>query len=247
MLRVNWNLSLSSSHNHRSHLSRCLIGQHNMPEEDDETMSAAEQQASVVSKPDSSLNPGSGSTLPERVPLSQDSLVGRQRLEDQLHVPPGPSYFSYQPSRSLPAGFSQPTPFPSQASGPWIHSSFASSWSQYPSSLPSYLNHKDYSSCAGDSCLSGCKPLSLPGSHGSSLEQPMSLCSNPPSANMYHHTLSPYACSPQGAACFAQCHVDAFTWRPRANKLLMPQCPPPNGTCCKSGTGRCVLCKSSKR
>lgn len=234
---------------HLSHLSRCLILQHNMPEEDDETMCTAEQDATVsTSGPDSSSS-SSSSTLPKGVRLLDEPLHRRRQSEDHRRPPPAaPSYFSssYQPSRSLPAGFSQPTPFPSQADGPWLHPSLASSWSQYPSSLPSYLSHKEEQcSCAGESCLSACKlpppPPSQPASGCvssnsslsslSSLEQPLSLCSNPPSANLYYHTLSPYACSPQGAACYAQRPGDAFTWRPRPNKRLQPQYHPPNGTC----------------
>lgn len=222
-----------------------------MPEEDDETMSTAEQDATVsTSGPDSSSS-SSSSILPKGVRLLDERLHRRRQSEDHRRPPPAaPSYFSsYQPSRSLPAGFSQPTPFPSQADGPWLHPSLASSWSQYPSSLPSYLSHKEEQcSCAGESCLLACKlpppPPSQPASGCvssnsslsslSSLEQPLSLCSNPPSANLYYHTLSPYACSPQGAACYAQRPGDAFTWRPRPNKRLQPQYHPPNGTCCES-------------
>lgn len=211
-------------------------------------MSVPEREASVVYKSDSTSNPDGCSILPERATLADDSLFGREQEHEHNHAPPHPgqSYLLYQPPRSLPAGYSQPTPFPSQANGSWNHPSFASSWSGYPNSLPSYLNQKDFLSCTGDSSLSGCKSLSLPGTHStsmSSLEQPLSLCSNPPSANLCHHTLPPYSCLPQGAACCAQCPADAFTRRPVANKPLWPQYHPPFGTCCKSVSVYTRSCK----
>lgn len=129
---------------------------------------------------------------------------------------PGPSSGSYGPYRSFLAEYSQPTPFPSQADGPWPHPSFASSWSGYPSSLPSYLTDKHGSGCSGESYSS------LPGGHGfsvgGSLEQPLSLRSNPPSADLCRHTLSPYSCSPQGASCWAQRPADTFSRGHVANK-----------------------------
>lgn len=230
------------THSHVSQLSRYFNSHHNTPEEDDETMSTEEREASVVRKPDSTPNPDG--PLPEQATLTDDSLFSSQRPDREqehkrTHVlpQPGPSYFSYQPPRSLPAGYGQPTPFPSQANGAWLHPSFASSWSGYPNSLPSYSSLKDYSSCSGDSCISGCKSLSLPGGHStsmSSLEQPFSLCSNPPSANLYHHTFSPYSCSPQGAACCAQCPAEAFNRGPVANKHPWPPYHPGFGPYCKS-------------
>ncbi|XP_044216642.1 uncharacterized protein traf3ip2l [Thunnus albacares] len=231
--------SASAPNSHVSQLSRNLSSHHNTPEEDDETMSTAEREAMAVDKPDSTSHPDAHSRLPEHATLTDGSLLGRQRLDrEQEHkhnhtVPqPGPSYSLYQPPRSLPAGYSQPTPFPSQAEGPWLHPSFASSWSGYPSSLPSCLSQKDYSSCSGDSCISRYKFLSLPGRHStcmSNLEQPLSLHSNPPSVNFGHHTLSPYSCLPQGAACCAQCPAEAFNRGPAANKHLWPQYLPAYG------------------
>lgn len=213
-----------------SHVSqlRRYLSHHNTPEEDDETMSMEEREANVAHKLDSTSHPDVHHPLPEHSTLADDSLLSRHRLDrEQEHkhnhtVPqPGPSYCSYQPTHSLPAGHSQLTPFPSQAEGPWLHPSFASSWSGYPNSLPSCLSQKDYSSCSGDSCISRYKFLSLPGRHStsmSSLEQPLSLRSNPPSANFGHHTLSPYSCPPQGAACCAQCPAEVFNREPVANK-----------------------------
>ncbi|XP_070764907.1 uncharacterized protein traf3ip2l [Enoplosus armatus] len=218
--------SASAPNSHVSQLSRYLSSNHNTPEEDDETMSTEEREARVVHKPDSTSNPDDPCPLPEHATCADDSLFSRQRLDreqEHNHTPPqpGPSYFSYQPPHSLPAGYSQPTPFPSQANGTWLHPSFASSWSGYPNSLSSCLSQKDYSSRSGDSCLSGCKSMSLPGGHStnmSSLEQPLSLCSHPSSANLCRHTLPPYSCSPQGAACCAQCPADAFNRGPVVNK-----------------------------
>ncbi|KAM9358202.1 uncharacterized protein traf3ip2l [Symphorus nematophorus] len=229
--------SASAPNSHVSQLSRYLNSHHNTPEEDDETMSTEEREANVH-KMDSDPNPEGHRPPSEHTTFADDSLFSRQRLDrEQEHkhdhtLPhPGLSYLLYPPPRSLPAGYGQPTPFPSHANGAWLHPSFASSWSGYPNSLPSSLSQKDYSSCGGDSCLSGCKSVSLPGRHSpsmSSLEQPLSLCSNPPSANLYHHTLPPYSCSPQGAACCAQCPADAFN-RPVGNKHPWPQYHPAYG------------------
>ncbi|XP_073332630.1 uncharacterized protein traf3ip2l [Pagrus major] len=230
---------VSALNSHVSQLSRYHNGHHNTPEEDDETMSTQEREASVVHKPDSTTNPDGHFPPPEHATFPDDPLFSRQRLDREQEYKhnhtlphPGLSYFSYHPPRSLPAGYSQPTPFPSQANGAWLHPSFASSWSGYPNSLPSSLSHKDFSSCTGDSCLSGCKSLSLPAGHStsmSSLEQPFSLCSNPPSANLYHHTLPPYSCSPKGAACCAQCPADAFNRGPVPNNPPWPQYHPAYG------------------
>lgn len=237
---------VSLPHSHVRQLSRYHNSQQNTPEEDDETMSTEEREASVVPKPDSTTNPDGHRTPPEHAAFPDDPLFSRQRPDREQEYKhnhtlphPGLSYFSYHPPRSLPAGYSQPTPFPSQANGAWLHPSFASSWSGYPNSLPSSLGHKDFSSCTGDSCLSGCKSLSLPAGHStsmSSLEQPFSLCSNPPSANLYHHTLPPYSCSPKGAACCAQCPADAFNRGPLPNNPPWPQYHPAYGPYCKSKT-----------
>lgn len=238
---------------HVSQLSSNLSSNHNLPEEDDETMSKAEREASVVYKPDSASDLDGWSVLPEPATPAEGSPLSRRRLDrgqehnrNQTDPQPGPSYYLYQLPQSLPAGYSQPTPFPSQANGAWHHPSFASSWSGYPNSLPSYLNPKDFPSCTGDSCLSG--SLSLPGRHSatmSSLEQPRSLCSNPPSANSCHLTLPPYSCSPQGAACCAQCPADAFIGKPVANKPLWPRYHPAYGTCCKSTSVYSLTLKTS--
>ncbi|KAM7012346.1 uncharacterized protein traf3ip2l [Tautogolabrus adspersus] len=209
--------SASAPNSHVSQLSRNL-NSHNTPEEDDETMNMEEREASVLHKIDSTLHPDQP-TFPD------DSMFSRYRDQEHAHPPPGPSFNVYQPLRSLPAGYSQPTPFPSQANNSWLHPSLASSWSGYPNSLQSCLSQKDFSSCSGESCLSECKSGFLPSRHSStmsSLEQPLSLCSNPPSANLYHHTLPPYSCSPQGAACCAQCPADEFNRGPVASKQPWP-------------------------
>ncbi|CAK6956181.1 uncharacterized protein LOC128361786 [Scomber scombrus] len=229
--------SASAPNSHVSQLSRYLSNHQNTPEEDDETMSTEEREAAVVQKPDSTSHPDGQDPLPEHATLADDSLLSRERLNiEQEHkhnhtVPmPSPSYCTYQPPRCLPAGYSQPTPFPSQVEGPWLHPS--SNWSQYTNSLPSYLSQKDYSSCPGDSSTSRYKFLSLPGRHSTSmtsLEQPMSLRSNPPSADFGHHTLSPYSCPPPGAACCAQCPPEAFNRGPVANKHFWPQYHPAYG------------------
>ncbi|XP_042340044.1 E3 ubiquitin ligase TRAF3IP2 [Plectropomus leopardus] len=158
--------SASAPNSHVSQLSRYFYSHHNTPEEDDETMSTEEREASTVHKPDSISDPNGHRRPLEHAVFSGDSLFSRQQLDRQqenTHTVPHPasSFCSYQPPRSLPAGYGQPTPFPSQADGAWLHPSFASSWSGYPNSLPSSLNRKDYSGCSGDSCLSGYKFLSL--------------------------------------------------------------------------------------
>ncbi|XP_070817044.1 E3 ubiquitin ligase TRAF3IP2 [Chaetodon trifascialis] len=232
--------SALAPNSHVSQLRRYHNSHRNTPEEDDETMSLEEREAGVVHQPDPAPHPDGHCPRPEHATLADDSQFRGQRPDreqerDHAPPPPGSSYFSYQLPCSLPAGYSQPTPFPSQANGAWLHPSFASSWSGYPSSLPSSLGQKDVSSCTGDTRLSGCKSLSLPGGHStgmSTLEQPLSLCSNPPSANLCHHTLPPYSCSPLGAACCAQCPADAFTRGPVVTKPLWPQYHPAYGPYC---------------
>lgn len=204
-------------------------------------MSTTEQEASIFYMPDSTSNPTGHSILPEQSTLAHGSLFrlgGHQEHKHDLTLPhPGPSYLSYPPPCSFPAGYNQPTPYPSRADSSWLHPSFASSWSGYPKSLPSYMNQKDFPSCPGGDYPSRCQSLSLPSSSTmSSLEQPLSLCSNPPSANPCHHLLPPYSCLPKGAACCAQLPADPFTGRLLASKPLRPQCHLAYGTCCKSAT-----------
>lgn len=216
--------SASATISHVSQLRRNLNSHNNTPQEDDERMSMEEREASILHKPDSTLNSEDPAPHQEHPTFSDDFMFSQHREQEHAHPPHGPSFSVYQPPRSLPAGFSQPTPFPSQANHSWLHPSLASSWSGYPNSLPSCLSHKDFSGCFGESCLSGCKSTSLPGRHSPSmcsLEQPLSLCSNPPSANLYRHTLPPYSCSPQGAACCAQC-PDGFNRGAVASKQPWP-------------------------
>lgn len=188
-------------------------------------MSMEEREASILHKPDSTLNTEDPTLHPDPPTFSDDSMFSQQGEYKHAPPPPGPSYDVYQLPHGLPAGFSQPTPFPSQANHSWLHPSLASSCTGYPNSLPSCLSQKDFSSCSQESCMSGSKSMSLPGRHSpsmTSLEQPLSLCSNPPSANLYHHTLPSYTCSPQGAACCAQCPVDVFNRGPVASKQPWP-------------------------
>nr|XP_020459075.1 adapter protein CIKS-like isoform X2 [Monopterus albus] len=208
-----------------SQLSRYLSSHHNTPEEDDETMSTEQREAIVVHKTDSAPNHDDHRPLPEH---DDDSLFSRQMMQEHNHNPAlsqsGLSYCSYQVHSSFLPGYSQPTPFPSQCEGHWLHPSTASSQSVYPNSLPSSWSQNDYSIYSGESCYSGYKFLSLPGRHSpneSSLEQPLSLHSNPPSVG--HHTLPPYSCSPQGAVCCAQCPADTFNRGPMAPKYPWPQ------------------------
>ncbi|XP_056269947.1 uncharacterized protein traf3ip2l [Pseudoliparis swirei] len=120
------------------------------------------------------------------------------------YPPGGAGSCWYQPPGRLPAGYSHPTPFPSRADGAWQHPSFASGGSAFPGSRE-------------DGGASGVRFGSPPGRRSpslSSLEPPLSLCSDPPSGNMYHHTLPPYSCSPQGAPCCACCPPDGFNGGP---------------------------------
>ncbi|TNM87580.1 hypothetical protein fugu_005801 [Takifugu bimaculatus] len=215
---------------------RYLESHYNLPEEHDETMSTLGQEASNVCRPAPTFIPTDHSIHPEHPTLADDSSFGMVQDAERGHYlnlqPPGPSYFSYPSSHSFAVAYGQPTPFPSQANSSRLHPSFASSWSGYPKSLPSYLSQMDFPSSAGSDCLSGCRSLSLPGStNTSSLEQPLSLCSNPPSANLRHHNLPPYSCPPQGAGCCAQCPAEAFSRRAAPNKPPWPQHHPANDTC----------------
>lgn len=223
------------AHSHVSHLSSCP----NTPEEDDETMNTEDRAASVVHKPDSTCTTDGHHPPPAQAADSDDHLFCREQEHKHIHTLPhtSPSFCSSQHHRSLTSGYSQPTPFQSQADSYWLHPSFASSWSGYPNSLPSCLSHKEYSSCSGESCFSRYKFDSLPSTYStsmSSLEHPFSLRSNPPSAELYHHTFSPYSCLPQGAACCAQCPADGFNRGPVHTKYPWPQYHPAHGHYCKS-------------
>lgn len=215
--------------------SRYLDSHYNLPEEHDETMSTMGQKASHVCSPGSTSSPADHSVPPEYVTLADDSSFGMVRDLEPGHEPslppPGLSFLSYPRPHSFAVAYNQPTPFPSRAHGSWLHPSLASSWSGYPKSLPSYLNRKDFPSSAGSEWLSGCRSLSLPGS--TSLEQPLSLCSNPPSASLRHHKLSPYSCQPPGAGCCAQCPAEPFSRRAVPNKPPWPPYHPAHGACCK--------------
>ncbi|XP_039985323.1 E3 ubiquitin ligase TRAF3IP2 isoform X2 [Xiphias gladius] len=225
--------SASAPNSHVSQAGRYLSSPHNTPEEDDETMSTEERDTRAVHGLDSTPKHDGRRPLPQHASLADDSRFGRQRLDTEREhkhnrtLPqPGPGYGSYQPPGSLPAGYGQPTPFPSQAEGPWPHPSFASGWSGYPNSLPSYMSQKAYPSGSGESCHSRLKFLSLPSRHSTSmsiLEQPLSLHSNLPLADLCHHTLSPYSCAPRGAACCAQCPADTFNGGLMVHKHPRPQ------------------------
>ncbi|KAM6962775.1 E3 ubiquitin ligase TRAF3IP2 [Aplochiton taeniatus] len=156
----------------------------------------------------------------------------REQQEDRTHSPSALSYRPYQAVPGIPAGYSQVTPFPSQARDSWHPPSISSSWSGpvYPNSLPSCLSPCDYSNRSGESCYSKEKFMPLPGRYSPrmhSLEQPHSLHSNPPSLDMHHHRLSPYYCSPQGAPCCAQCPPEVFKMAPMPHRMQRPgHCPP---------------------
>lgn len=171
--------------------------------------------------------------LSEHSTVGGDSMFNRQRWnrgQEGLLPTNSSSFCSFRPP-----GYSQPTPFPSQVS--WLCQSLDTSRSGYPTILPSCMSHKDDPNTCEESCLSRYKSLSLPSQNSTnmiSLEQPLSLRSNPPSAELYHHTLSSYSGPPQGPACCAQCPADAFSRRPVANKQPWTQYGPSYGPYCKS-------------
>lgn len=217
-------------YSHVSQLDRHLSNYSNTPEEDDETMSTHGHQAAVVHRLDCEPNaedPTSAEELLRRLRLDKEQEVRHRHTQLQGH-----SFSVYQPHAGAYGG---PTPFHSQVDGSWLHPSSASC-SGYHNSLPSCLSHKDYSNCSEESFLSCSKFLSLPSGQSSvmsSLEQPLSLHSIPPSSDLCHHTLSPYLCSPQGAACCAQCPPDQFTRGPTVNKPHWPQYHPGPRTPCE--------------
>lgn len=218
--------------------SRCRESHYNLPEEHDETVSTMGQKASDACSPGSACNPADHSIHPEFTTLADDDSFGMVQHPEHGHdlnlPPPDLSYLSYPRPHLFAVGYNQATPFPSQANGSWLHPSLASSWSGYPKSLPSCLNRKDLASCAGSDCLSGLRSLSLPGSPGaSSLERPLSLCSNSPSASLRHHRLPPYSCQPQGAGCCAQCPAESFSRRAVPSKAPWPPYHPVKASCCK--------------
>ncbi|XP_034036484.1 uncharacterized protein traf3ip2l [Thalassophryne amazonica] len=209
--------SLPSVSAPNSHLRRYLSARYNTPEEDDETMSTAERQAKALHKLDSASHserrqrPAEHGAFVDPVMSRLDPGQDGHAEFDSL-----PGCCPYSAPRSLPAGFSQPTPFPSLEDGHRLHPSFASSWSGYPNSLPSCLSqNSDFSS-------ESCKYKFLSLGHSSSLEQPLSLHSSPPSADLWRHTLSLYSYSPQGVSCCAQCPADAYSIGLVANKHLRP-------------------------
>ncbi|PWA14477.1 hypothetical protein CCH79_00011140, partial [Gambusia affinis] len=196
-------------------------------------MNTEERKASALHKADPASDLDAHRRPWDRTPFPDDSMFSRRGWNRELDLSfPSSSFCSSRLPHSLPAGYNQPTPFPSQVS--MLHPSLASSCTGYPSSLPSCLGHKDYSQ---DSCLSREKSASLPSHHSGhmSLEQPLSLHSNLPSAELYHHTLSPYSCPPQGPPCCAQCPAEAFSRRPMANNRAWPQYNPAYSSYCKSG------------
>lgn len=203
-----------------SQLDRYLTPHRNTPEENDETMSTQQQSADPP-------------TLDTEGPASAQALFRALRLD------PDPRHSemvqrSHLSSSYAPA-YGGPTPFHSQADDSWTQSHSTSSCCcysgpphhQHHSSLPSQPSYKEFPSCSEESCLSCHKSLgSIPSAYSSvlcSLEQPLSLHSIPPSSDVRHHTLSPYSCSPQGAACCAQCPPEQFNRVATVNKQVWPQ------------------------
>ncbi|XP_051929047.1 E3 ubiquitin ligase TRAF3IP2 [Hippocampus zosterae] len=164
-----------------------FLSNSNTPQEDDETMSAEQREATATPKLDSA-------PLYEGWASSTSSGLGVQNLEQDTECETDMNSCPDLSERSFPL-----TPFPSLADGSWPQQpGFSGDWSGYPSGeLPPRSDPKELCSCCGHSFQSG---------HKLSLEQPCSLRSEPPSR---HLTLPPYMCSPAGAACWAQCPADA--------------------------------------
>ncbi|KAJ7993578.1 hypothetical protein DPEC_G00273860 [Dallia pectoralis] len=200
----------------------------NTPEEDDETMSTKDCPSEVITERGQSPVPdGYGLCLDDDTSHSDfhpDSPVSNHVALEEQQPSKGKQedrYSLYQPPVGLPAGYSQPTPYPSQddmyshTSHPdafcqptpypsqtepsWIPPS--GDWSVYPRSLPCCLTPPDYPRYTGGSCYHQVKSLS-----GCSLELPRSLHSDPTSGG-FIHSLPPYYCPPPGVSCCAQCPV----------------------------------------
>ncbi|KAK5907816.1 hypothetical protein CesoFtcFv8_005627 [Champsocephalus esox] len=152
---------------------------------------------------------------PSPHPVSPGSSLSSTQRQDLKHSLPPASFCCSQP----PGYGLSPRPSPARRTPPppgCTPVSPAAGRGGYPSS----------GSSPAESFLSGYKLVS------SSLEQPLSLCSNPPSGNLFHHTLSPYSCAPPGAACFAQLPPDPFRgpkpWPPHQHPAYNPYYPDPS-------------------
>ncbi|KAK2907537.1 uncharacterized protein traf3ip2l [Channa argus] len=221
--------STPAADSHFRQLSRYLSSQRNTPEEDDETMSCEQREDSVdsSSKPDVFCSPLEHTTYPDDFQYSGQMLPREQEHNPTLLQA---DLSNYQLHRSLPIGYGQPTPFPSQAEGLWSHHSICSSWSSYPNSrhsLPSYHSGRDFSSCSRQSSRS--RFQSQPSRNSTSfrsLEQPHSLRSNPPLADFNHHASSPsaFCCAQANNDLWAHCHPGPSPYYPDDFKI--PEYPP---------------------
>ncbi|XP_072293971.1 uncharacterized protein traf3ip2l [Eucyclogobius newberryi] len=208
---------------HVRHLDRYLTQHNNTPEEDDETMSTQHQSTDPPTLDSDFQGPESAQALFRRLDPRHPEMVHHSHFSPYVPVHGGP------------------TPFHSQADESWTQSHSSTSCCcysgpphhQHHSSLPPRLSLQEYLSCSEQSFLSSChKSLSsISSTHSSamsSLEQPLSLHSLPPSSEFRHHTLSPYACSPQEAPCCAQCPPEQFR-EATVNKPAWPQYHPGAG------------------
>ncbi|XP_015217233.1 uncharacterized protein traf3ip2l isoform X1 [Lepisosteus oculatus] len=221
-----------------------LPGLANRPEENDETVSD-DSLPSTHSDPYAS--PQSHSPLSSLTGMAE---VGPCRAADAPRRL-GPC----QQQDSLPSGYDQLTPFPSQAGDPhmghWYQPSFTSSGccsgGGYPNSLASCPPSGEYLSYYRQDCypVSGHSPYSFtPGRHSPSLsclEPPQSLRSVPPPLAGHGPFLTPYPCWPGGAGCCQQCPNDRYGMAaaphhsPRAGYPL-PCHPPGLAGCTRPGT-----------
>ncbi|KAJ8409864.1 hypothetical protein AAFF_G00209050 [Aldrovandia affinis] len=196
----------------------------NCPEENDETVSD-NNFPSILSEPTSNrcLDPCS----PRRpTPTGSPSGMAAGFPYTDEHTQSLPGSGLYQLSHSQWARYNPATPFPSWEEGcpstldkgAWLHPSFASSYSGYPSSLPSCLPSGEYPSFPRAGLYPPRGSHSLPGQCSSSigsLEQPRSLHSIPPNAVAPHvYYLPPFPCPPQGPTCCSKCPAEVVRLGP---------------------------------
>ncbi|KAG7467413.1 hypothetical protein MATL_G00153440 [Megalops atlanticus] len=190
----------------------------NCPEENDETVSE-DDFPSILSESRTNHRPHPHSPSPVgRLSVMADtSFYGSELTQSQ------PSNGQRHQALGSLVGRGPATPSPSWAEGcmstmdhqkgAWLHPSFASSFSRYPSSLPPHMPSGEYASCypvRGAHSLPSPYSLSL-----GSLDQPRSLHSFPPNAAApLNYLLPPYPCSCHTPACCSQGPVERFGMGP---------------------------------
>ncbi|KAI1899826.1 hypothetical protein AGOR_G00065760 [Albula goreensis] len=198
----------------------------NCPEENDETVSE-DNLPSILSEPRSNHHEDPHSLRRQNPVVSMsESAVGFASELTQSSSGNG----KLQLPHGTLAGYDPATPFPSWEEGcssafdphkgAWLHPSFASSFSEYPNSLPACLPSGGYSSfpeaCAYPPRGSHSLPDQSSYSAGS-LEQPQSLRSILPNFATHNYHLPPFHIRPpQGHACCSRCPAEVFRLGPPA-------------------------------